>query len=286
MNASERETIERKYLEHHEEKRLSRLEKENDKKKVDRLYVVACYDLQAVLPLPMCKTSAFYYKSKLNVCNFTICDLARDYCECYVWSEVDGLRGANEIGSCVFLYIKNKAEMLNDDNLQLIFYSDNCCGQQKNQYMFCMYLYALCNYKIQSITHKFLITGHTQNENDNVHSVIEKQVKKFLKSSPIYIPEQFITLIKTARKTGVPYNVKEMSYWDFYDLKHLVRECGKKFNKNTEGDTRDMIDDGELQQLYNARIELSTRKKSDLKSLVDNNLIPRYYANSFYNNIL
>ncbi|CAH2095604.1 unnamed protein product [Euphydryas editha] len=77
-----------------------------------------------------------------------------------------------------------------------------------------------------------------------------------------------------------------MSYWDFYDLKHLVRECGKKFNKNTEGDTRDMIDDGELQQLYNARIELSTRKKSDLKSLVDNNLIPRYYANSFYNNIL
>lgn len=142
LTASERESMESKYLEHQEEKRLSRLEKEMEKKKVDKKFVVACYDLQAVLPLPMCKTSAFYYKSKLNVCNFTICDLAKDYCECYVWSEIDGLRGANEIGSCVLLYLKNKSEALNDECLEITFYSDNCCGQQKNQFIFSMYMYA------------------------------------------------------------------------------------------------------------------------------------------------
>lgn len=331
LSATEQENMKDKFFEHHNEKQLSRNEKEEDKKKVNNTFVVACYDLQAVLPLPMCKASAFYYKSKLNVCNFTVCELAVDYCECYVWSETDGLRGANEIGSCVLSYIKNKAESVNDANLEIVFYSDNCCGQQKNQYMFSMYMYALSNFPIKSITHKFLITGHTQNENDNVHSVIEKEVKKFLKSSPIYVPEQYMTLIQTARKKGRQYTVKSMTYSDFYDLKNLAQECGSNFSKNLEGETVRLSDikivkfekdvQGEinvyyknsyaqndfkqlfperssrvrrnksrhnftLKKLNNSKLELTNRKKSDLKSLVDNGLIPRYYANSFYNYII
>lgn len=44
-----------------------------------------------------------------------------------------------------------------------------------------MYLYAVQKFKIKSTTHKFLITGYTQNEGDNVHSVIEKAIKRALK---------------------------------------------------------------------------------------------------------
>ncbi|XP_045778740.1 uncharacterized protein LOC123876489 [Maniola jurtina] len=331
MDVLKKEENELKYLEHHTEKEFSRVEKNEDKLKVQENYIVACYDLQAVLPLPMCKTSAFYYKSKLNVCNFTICELNKDKCNCYVWSEVDSLRGANEIGSCVLEFIKEKAQAVNDPNLEIVFYSDNCCGQQKNQFMFSMYMYALANFRIKSITHKFLISGHTQNENDNVHSVIEKEVRKFLKSSPIYVPEQYITLIKSAKKRGNTYNVKGMLYSDFYDLKNLAYECGTHFNKNTHGDTVRLSDikvikfvkenHGEirilyknsftenqfneialnrqsrsrrnanrlgfpLKQLNNTKLELTTRKKNDLKSLIDSNLIPRYYAELFYNGIL
>lgn len=112
MDQTEKEINEWKYLEHHSEKELSRIEKNEDKQKVQENFVIACYDLQAVLPLPMCKTSAFYYKSKLNVCNFTICELNKDSCHCYVWSEVDGLRGANEIGSCVLNLLKKSRKQL------------------------------------------------------------------------------------------------------------------------------------------------------------------------------
>lgn len=63
-----------------------------------------------------------------------------------------------------------------------------------------MYLYAGQHLKIKSISHKFLIKGHTQNEGDSVHSVIEKSVTRALKSGPVYVPAQFITLIQNAKK--------------------------------------------------------------------------------------
>ena len=67
-----------------------------------------------------------------------------------------------------------------------IFYSNNCSGQQKNKFMMALYLYAVNNLpNITSITHKFLIKGHTQNEGDSAHSLIEREVKRILKSGPI-----------------------------------------------------------------------------------------------------
>jgi hypothetical protein len=53
------------------------------------------------------------------------------------------------------------------------------------------------------ITHKFLITGHTQNEGDNVHSIIEKAVKRHLKGGAIceYVPAQYVSIIRGAKKT-------------------------------------------------------------------------------------
>lgn len=100
-----------------------------------------------------------------------------------------------------------------------------------------MYLYAVSQLKnIRSISHKYLITGHSQNEGDSVHSVIERQVQRTLKSGPIYIPEQYYSLIRAAKKTGQPYKVNEISYSDILDLKSLTIEGGfKHFDKNTDG---------------------------------------------------
>lgn len=71
--------IEDRYNEHLKEKELSRQEKESDKLKPN----VACYDLQAVMPLPKGFVSSFHYKSKINCYNFTITDLKVENVECY-----------------------------------------------------------------------------------------------------------------------------------------------------------------------------------------------------------
>lgn len=319
------------YNSHLKEKQLSRAEKEKDKN--NNTASVAVYDLQAVLPLPRGQVSSFYYKSKMNCYNFTISDLNAKNVDCFFWNETEGKRGAVEIGSCVLEYLKSLAENKNNDNLDVIFYSDNCCGQQKNKYLLAAYIYATTTFKIRSITHKFLIHGHSQNEGDNVHSVIEKQIKRCLRSGPIYVPEQYITLIQTAKKNGPPYRVHELTYENFYDLKLLQEQIGHNFTVDTEKNkikwhdikvlrveknehnkffyktsyednifktvfimlkAKNTRSQGNLEvnlpiqlvQAYANNLPLSDNKKRDLKELADKNIIPKYYYNSFYKNVL
>lgn len=72
-------------------------------------------------------------------------------------------------GSCILNYLKvlqEKADATEaNSQLDVIFYSDNCAGQQKNLFILAMYLYAVLNFShINSITRIYLITGHTQHE--------------------------------------------------------------------------------------------------------------------------
>lgn len=60
----------------------------------------------------------------------------------FFWHEGQGNRDAIEIGTCILKYLEEKANTRNDDNLEIVFYSDNCCGQQKNKFIMGMYLYA------------------------------------------------------------------------------------------------------------------------------------------------
>lgn len=99
-----------------------------------------------------------------------------------------------------------------------------------------MYAYAVRTLAINSITHKFLVRGHTQNEGDNIHSIIEKTIKKAKKSGPIYVPDQYIQLIRNAKKKGKPYIVHELNFTDFIDWKDLTDQLSINFNKNLNGD--------------------------------------------------
>lgn len=190
-----------------------------------------------------------------------------------------------------------------------------------------MYLYAVENYRINSITHKYLIRGHTQNEGDAVHNVIEKSLKKLKKSGPIYVPEQYVFMIRNAKKKGNSYIVKEMNFNDFIDLKRLSEELGFNYTKNSDGKQFKISevkmlrfvkgnncyhykisykDDNwlsiplkicgtrrseaksqrniNLHPAYDSKREISENKKRDLKSLLEGNIIPKFYE-TFFNTL-
>ncbi|KAF8774594.1 hypothetical protein HNY73_017126 [Argiope bruennichi] len=142
-------------------------------------------------------------------------------------------RGAVEIGSCILDYIKWQVVQNPNKEIDVIFYTDNCGGQQKISFC-CLHMPTLSTVDSKYITHKFLICGLSQNEGDNVHSVIEKQIKRYVQSGPIYIPEQYKTLIGTAKKTGKPYKVVEMTHDKFYDVKALQESWGTNFSIDEE----------------------------------------------------
>lgn len=212
---------------HKNETKLSRFEKEKDKKLAKEnteKYMVSCYDLQSVLTTPATKVSNFYYARKFATYNLTVYSLGENEANCFVWNEDQCKRGANEISTCIYKYLIQNC--LQKDT---IFYSDNCSGQQKNKFMISLYLYAINYLDIPSITHKFLIVGHTQNEGDSVHSTIEKQKNRLLRGGSIFSPLQWPTVIQSAKKTGKPFKLNELTHTDFIDFKQLSKDIGNNF---------------------------------------------------------
>ena len=201
-NASgvDKQSLVESYEKHILEKDLARKEKENDKENSPANTIFVCYDMQAVFQCPKGNASVFYYKSKLNVLNLTFYELKTKAVTCYVWHEGEADRGVNEIESCVLKFIEEKVSAARGE-IDIIFYSDNCSGQQKNKFMISLYQYAIRKHpNIKSISHKFLIRGHTQNEGDSAHSTIEREVNRILKGGPIFTPDQFIAAIRSAKK--------------------------------------------------------------------------------------
>jgi len=56
---------------------------------------------------------------------------------------------------------------------KVTFFSDSCSGQNRNQYVCAVLLYAVKTLPINIIEHKFLVKGHTMMECDSMHSAIE-----------------------------------------------------------------------------------------------------------------
>lgn len=211
---------------------------------------------------------------------------------------------------------------MRENDIDVIFYSDNCAGQQKNKFMLAVYSYCLQKFNnIRSITHKYLIKGHTQNEGDSAHSLIERQVKRQLKSGPMYSPDSFIAAIKSARKNGQPYHVYEMSFEDFFDWKDVCTQMGLNITKNEDNELVKFSDikilkieklspqvlyykhsysdetfkkaviirkkknpEIVIKKAYDSKPGISERKKADLLDLLNKNVIPKYYA-PFYNSL-
>ena len=62
------------------------------------------FDLEAILQLPCGQVSQLYYKHKLVVYNFTVYESPSKEGSCYLWTELDGCKGSDEIGTCLLQY--------------------------------------------------------------------------------------------------------------------------------------------------------------------------------------
>jgi hypothetical protein len=176
---------------------------------------MCCFDLQKVLQTPQGKSSLFYYRRKLAVYNFTIYDVGRHEGYCYVWTENEGKKGSNEVASFLLNYIGMKSAK---GVKEFIFYSDNCSGQNRNRFVFSMYVLAANKYNVK-ITHRFLEKGHTQNEGDSVHACIERKSA----GREIYTPSEWYDIIRSAKRNN-QYTVIEINQNMIFNFKTLVQD--------------------------------------------------------------
>lgn len=82
----EKQNLQIQFEEHKNETKLSRLEKEKDKKLAkenSNKYIVSCYDLLSVLTTPATKISNFYYARKFATYNLTVYSLGENEANCF-----------------------------------------------------------------------------------------------------------------------------------------------------------------------------------------------------------
>ncbi|XP_062387011.1 uncharacterized protein LOC134076007 [Sardina pilchardus] len=192
-------------------KEEARAEKMSDKSKTNSNIMVICMDLQALLLCPKLKASALYYKTKLAVHNFTVYNMLTHSATCYVWHEGEGSLSASEFVSCVVDYLSAHTE---PDTF--ILWSDGCGYQNRNAVLSsALLLFAMKKNKV--VIQKYLEKGHTQMECDSVHSVIERR----LRDQDVYVPAEYVSLMKRARVKPHPYDVKYIDHTFFQDFSKL-----------------------------------------------------------------
>ncbi|CAH0731006.1 unnamed protein product, partial [Brenthis ino] len=150
-------------------------------------------------------------------------------------------------------------------------------GQNKNRFVFALYLFAANKFKLE-IVHRFFESGHSQNEGDSMHACVERAMK----NKQIYTPDQLYGIVMNAKQTGEKYKVKEMRQDNFYDIKSLI--TGQNWLNNAKA-TSSIADDVTLEPAYNGPVPVSKALHEDLSSLCRINAIPLHY-HSFYNSLI
>lgn len=202
------------------EKAYSEKRNDKDRAKCESSFRAYTFDLQQCLPTPYLKTSVSFYKRQLWSFNLTIHDLENDKATCYMWDETIGARGSNQIASCLWHFLQN----LPAEVKEVTFYSDTCGGQNKNNTVAMMFTYLLhVHPTLQTINHKFLVSGHSHMECDSDHALIEKAKKKTqLKINHL---NDWVQLVRSS-KINKPFTVVQMKLENFLNFAELAKKTG------------------------------------------------------------
>lgn len=280
---------------------VKKLDKERSLK--EKNFQSVTFDLQSVLNLPSSKASPMFYSRKLNVFNLTIYENGHDQeAYCFLWNELNGKRGSAEIGSILLKYIASLPKIITELSLM----SDTCGGQNRNQHIAAVLLYAVKYTHLFIIDQKFLEPGHTFMECDSMHTAIEN----YKRNRSVFTMNGWLKICRKARSSRKPYIVNELRFTDFYDLKELtaaliqnrnIDEHGKKVSwlkvkslryrkdmpntilyryNHTENYKKMLVNrqspgiNVPLSKAYSNNLPISEAKKKDLLKLCKDGVIP------------
>ena len=198
------------HLQYAEKARLSKEEAKTLACK-EKTTVSFCFDLQKTLPTPVLTCGEIFYLRQMACYNLCIHNLESGQASMHLWHEGQARRGSQEIISCLLNYLERLPKFVK----KIVAFSDNCGGQNKNKNIIKFWLYVISNTQIETVEHKFLVSGHSFMECDQNFGVIEKKKKT---TGYVFAPKDWARLIKNSSKK---FNVIEMQQKDFVSIENF-----------------------------------------------------------------
>ena len=289
-----------------ESKKEASSEKITDKASANPKKMVWTMDLQAVLLCPKSNASSLYYKTKLQIHNFTLYNLESKDGYCYVWNEMEG-----DLSKETFAFLQynhfDRVFTSHPEVKELVIWNDGYGYQNRNAKVSNAYG-ELAKKHSMCIVQKFLVAGHTQMEWDSIHSVIERKLQM-----DIFTNSHYVRLMREARINSKPYHARPMSYHEFKKMKNVSLQSirpGKRVGDPTVHDLRGLqyLPDGVIEhklsfspdtewkrleqkvsnanevkwrEMFPNRIPITKRKFDDLQAM--KHVIPPIYHDFFDN---
>ncbi|XP_050301041.1 uncharacterized protein LOC126739410 [Anthonomus grandis grandis] len=147
-----------------------------------------CFDLQKTLPTPHLTCSKVYYLRQLWTYNLGIHDLSSGIGNMYMWHEGEGSKGSQEVMSCLLKHIESLPKTVTHIDA----FSDNCGGQNKNKNIIKFWMYIVQFTHIESVDHRFLVSGHSFIECDQDFAIIEKAKRRL---THVFTPDDWVNFI-------------------------------------------------------------------------------------------
>ncbi|CAI6354896.1 unnamed protein product [Macrosiphum euphorbiae] len=193
-------------------------------------FVCSSFDLQKVLNTPMGPHINLYYSRKYSYYNCSIYESGTYNAYAYLWGEIDGLRGCNEIVSCIYQYLWDCNKNPKFKSISL--YCDSCAGQNKNRAMLFMIMSGLKKQcaDLTEVKIVFLLPGHSYMPVDSIHATIER----FINDKTIWAPSEWHPLIRNSRVNPKSIKVKEQQFQNFLNWKKNADEVLPKVLKDKE----------------------------------------------------
>lgn len=306
-NLAEREEVLAKRQSHQHEANEVYTEKKKDRKRADEDISVRTisFDLQKQLATPYLTCGRAFYSRQLYTYNLTIFEtqLGSNCPICFIWDETRAKRGSREIASCLWAYLQALPSCVEE----IIMYSDRCAGQNNNRiilFLMAYFVEMMANAgRRLSVTHKFMVSGHSHMECDSIHSAIERAKKKtqtnieiprdwslfissIKRSSPIVVKDmaqkQFLNWLVLNKRYTLPKTTTDNEPFKFKEAmvffcstenpgtvafkKHVGDENAKEIYLLTTKSV--LLEDLQLEPILSAPIQLPTAKLEDLRRLL------------------
>lgn len=181
-----------------------------------------------------------------------------------MWSENVAGRGGQEVGSCI---MKHLTENIPETTETAILYSDSCGGQNRNIKLTLLLKKLLSSHPtLKIIKQKYFVSGHSYNSCDRAFATIECARKT---ATNLYTPDQWMELVKGARKTEPKFMVTKMTSAEFFSsfkFEQIITNRKMDINKKKinwfEFRTIEYSQDKPFMLTVNNCIEINISKKS------------------------